>query len=31
VVPSIAWAKFRAMSDGAKLASRELWKSELSL
>ena len=31
VVPSITWAKFRAMSDGAKLASRELWKSELSL
>jgi len=25
VVPSITWAKFRAMSDGAKLASRELW------
>jgi len=31
VVPSIAWAKFRAMADGARLASRELWKSELSL
>jgi len=31
VVPSIAWAKFRAMSDGARLASRELWKGELSL
>ena len=25
VVPSITWAKFRAMSDGARLASRELW------
>jgi 5-methyltetrahydropteroyltriglutamate--homocysteine methyltransferase len=25
VVPSITWAKFRAMSDGAQLASRELW------
>ena len=24
--PSIAWAEFRAMSDGAKPASRELWK-----
>jgi 5-methyltetrahydropteroyltriglutamate--homocysteine methyltransferase len=31
VVPSITWAKFRAMADGAKLASRELWPSELSL
>ena len=31
VVPSIAWAKFHAMSDGARLASRELWKGELSL
>ncbi len=25
VVPSITWAKFRAMADGAQLASRELW------
>jgi 5-methyltetrahydropteroyltriglutamate--homocysteine methyltransferase len=25
VVPSITWAKFRAMADGARLASRELW------
>jgi 5-methyltetrahydropteroyltriglutamate--homocysteine methyltransferase len=25
VVPSIAWAKFRAMSEGAQIASRELW------
>ena len=31
VVPSITWAKFRAMSDGAKLASRELWRGDLSL
>jgi hypothetical protein len=31
VVPSITWAKFRAMSDGARLASRELWPGELSL
>jgi 5-methyltetrahydropteroyltriglutamate--homocysteine methyltransferase len=25
VVPSITWAKFRAMAEGARLASRELW------
>jgi 5-methyltetrahydropteroyltriglutamate--homocysteine methyltransferase len=31
VVPAITWAKFRAMSDGAKLASRELWRGDLSL
>ena len=26
VHPSIVWAKFRALSEGARLASRELWK-----
>ena len=26
VHPSIVWAKFQALSDGAKLASKELWK-----
>jgi 5-methyltetrahydropteroyltriglutamate--homocysteine methyltransferase len=26
VEPEIAWAKFRAMADGARLASRELWR-----
>lgn len=25
VVPSIAWAKLRAMAEGARIASRELW------
>ena len=24
--PSIAWAKFRALSEGAQLASEQLWK-----
>jgi 5-methyltetrahydropteroyltriglutamate--homocysteine methyltransferase len=26
VEPEIAWAKFRSMTDGARLASRELWR-----
>jgi 5-methyltetrahydropteroyltriglutamate--homocysteine methyltransferase len=26
VEPEIAWAKFRAMAEGARLASRELWR-----
>jgi 5-methyltetrahydropteroyltriglutamate--homocysteine methyltransferase len=26
VEPEIAWAKFRAMSEGARLASAQLWK-----
>ena len=26
VHPSIVWAKFEALSEGARLASRELWK-----
>ncbi|MDR0358974.1 MAG: hypothetical protein LBJ87_05875 [bacterium] len=25
VVPSVTWAKFQAMVDGAKIASQELW------
>jgi hypothetical protein len=25
VEPEIAWAKLRAMAEGARLASRELW------
>ena len=25
VEPNITWAKFRAMAEGARLASRELW------
>ena len=25
LAPSIAWAKLRALSEGARLASRELW------
>jgi 5-methyltetrahydropteroyltriglutamate--homocysteine methyltransferase len=25
VVPSIAWAKFEALSEGARLATKELW------
>jgi 5-methyltetrahydropteroyltriglutamate--homocysteine methyltransferase len=26
VEPEIAWAKFRAMAEGARLASRQLWR-----
>jgi 5-methyltetrahydropteroyltriglutamate--homocysteine methyltransferase len=26
VHPSIVWAKLKALTDGAKLASKELWK-----
>jgi len=26
VEPEIAWAKFKSMAEGAKLASRQLWK-----
>jgi 5-methyltetrahydropteroyltriglutamate--homocysteine methyltransferase len=26
VVPAIVWAKFRAMAEGAQIASRELWR-----
>jgi 5-methyltetrahydropteroyltriglutamate--homocysteine methyltransferase len=25
VHPSIVWAKFKALSDGARIASKELW------
>ncbi len=31
VVPSIAWAKLGALAEGARLASRTLWQSDLSL
>jgi 5-methyltetrahydropteroyltriglutamate--homocysteine methyltransferase len=30
VDPDITWAKFRALAEGARLASRELWARELS-
>ena len=26
VEPEIAWAKFKAMAEGARLASKQLWK-----
>jgi hypothetical protein len=30
VDPKITWAKLRAMADGARIASRELWKNATS-
>ena len=26
VEPEIAWAKFKAMAEGARIASKQLWK-----
>ena len=30
VDPAITWAKFRAMADGARLASEQLWSRQLT-
>jgi 5-methyltetrahydropteroyltriglutamate--homocysteine methyltransferase len=31
VAPSVAWAKFQAMAEGAKLASEQLWRSPVAV